>query len=155
MRYYAARHIIHRPFVLYASAQSQQQRLRRPSAEQMSPDTSAGTDVPLAVLPQVVIEKCEFCIESCVMYLYNTVEMLDKRSPYLWSAAQSCLACFIVLMLAESCRPLRKFVPPIRPLQETVISKLKQWAAKGSSFEAVVAIMKSLVFQEARKAAGM
>ncbi|KAK9776775.1 hypothetical protein AB5N19_10653 [Seiridium cardinale] len=142
IRYYGARHIIHRPFVLYAVAQQ-----HRASSGQISPGSSVAHAAEVS-LPQVVMEKCETCIDSCATYLYNTIEMLDRRSPYLWSYSQSCLACFLVLMLAESCPPLRKFVPPMGPLQDTVVSKLEKWTAEGSSFAAVVAILQRLAFRK-------
>lgn len=113
IRYYAARQLIHRPFILYSVAQYQQYR---GSTDSISPGTS-GAGVP-SLLPPVVIEKCELCIESCAKYIYNTIEMLDKRSPYLWSLTQGCLACLTVLRLAESFAPLREFVPPMRPLRK-------------------------------------
>ncbi|KAF7535873.1 hypothetical protein G7054_g4997 [Neopestalotiopsis clavispora] len=152
IRYYAARHIIHRPFVLYAAAQ--QSRGTSLSSAQTSPGRAvppSHSPPPAAdgLLPQVVVEKCEVCIESSVTYLYNTIEKLDQRSSCLWTASQSCLACFLVLLLAESCPQLRRFVPPMRTLQKTAIDKLEKWAVESSSFEAVVAIMKRLVFREA------
>ncbi|KAH6659347.1 hypothetical protein BKA67DRAFT_11318 [Truncatella angustata] len=147
IRYYAARQLIHRPFILYSVAQYQHYR---GSTDSISPGTS-GAGVP-SLLPPVVIEKCELCIESCAKYIYNTIEMLDKRSPYLWSLTQGCLACLTVLRLAESFAPLREFVPPMRPLKETVIAKTRKWAVEGSSFEAVVAILEAMEFREAREA---
>ncbi|KAI0132496.1 fungal-specific transcription factor domain-containing protein [Xylariales sp. AK1849] len=142
IRYYAARHIVHRPFVLHAVVQ-QQQAVSRPASPGDPSDLST-------LLPQIVIDNCEVCIESCTMYLHNAGEMLEKRSPYLWSFSQSCMACLIVLMIAESCPPLRKFVPDMRPLQSMVISRVKRWAVKGSSFEAEVAILENLVFDDSR-----
>ncbi|ETS82978.1 hypothetical protein PFICI_04854 [Pestalotiopsis fici W106-1] len=155
IRYYAARHIIHQPFVLYAAAQ--QSRATSMSSAQTSPGRAAPAPPPShsppptdGLLPQVVVEKCEACIESCVTFLYNMIEQLDQRSCCLWSASQSCLACFLVLLLAESCPQLQHFVPPMRGLQKAAIGKLGKWAIESSSFEAVVAIMKKLVFREVR-----
>lgn len=139
IRYYAARHIIHRPFVLHTVVQQQMSRASTPPG--MDPDLYAA-------LPQVIIDQCEICIDSCINYLYNAVEMLDRRSPYLWSFAQSCMECLIVLMIAESCPPLRKFVPRVQPIRDMVVERLSKWATKGSSFEAEVAIIRNLVFTE-------
>lgn len=146
IRYYGARHIIHRPFLLYALAHQQ-----RSISGRTSP--GAGTN-PLvdALLPQVVIDKCEICVDSCATYLYNTIELLDKRSPHLWSFSQNCLACLLVLVLAEDCPPLRKSIPSTKPLQTTVIGKLEKWAVAGSSFEAVITILKGLKFGEGGEA---
>ncbi|KAK3933872.1 hypothetical protein QBC46DRAFT_218204, partial [Diplogelasinospora grovesii] len=49
-------------------------------------------------LPRIILERCERCISSCRTYLYNVVEMLDKRTPYLWDFSQGVLACLLVLM---------------------------------------------------------
>ncbi|ORY65330.1 fungal-specific transcription factor domain-containing protein [Pseudomassariella vexata] len=141
IRYYAARHIIHRPFVLHAVVQQQQVPQAAGSPSATPQDLCTG-------LPQVVIEKCEICIDSCVTYLYNAVEMLDKRTLYLWSFSQSCMACLIVLMMAQGCAPLRQFVPPMKPLQNMVLNKLRKWAVKGSSIEAEVVILEHLVFDD-------
>ncbi|KAI4603270.1 hypothetical protein KJ359_006063 [Pestalotiopsis sp. 9143b] len=153
IRYYAARHIIHRPFVLYAVAH--QSRATSMTSAQTSPGRATAAAAPHSPpaadgsLPPIVVEKCEVCIESCLTYLYNTAETLERRSPGLWSAVQDCLACLLVLLLAEGCPPLQRFVPPnVRALQKTVVGKLEKWAATSSSCEAVVGIMKRLVFRD-------
>ena len=69
--------------------------------------------------------------------------MLGKRSPHLWTIAQNSLACFLVLLVAESCQ-LRQFVPDWAPLQAMLILRLRKWATKGSSFEAQVGIMSAI-----------
>lgn len=135
IRYYAARHIIHRPFVLYVATQT------GPSPSGSSPATPTGGAIPI---PRVVLEKCEICIASCRNYLYNVVEMLDKRSPYLWTFSQSCMACLLVLSIADACPQLRPLTPEIKPLQAMVLLKLQRWATRGSSFEAEVRILESL-----------
>ncbi|KAI1877536.1 hypothetical protein JX265_003544 [Neoarthrinium moseri] len=150
MRYYATRHIIHRPFVMYAVNQQQQQTQQLLLPQQGS-RSGGGAGLP-EPLPPVVLEKCEVCIESCVTYLYNAVEMLDRRSPYLWTIAQRCMACLLVLMLTEGCEPLRQFVPPMEPLRASVVAKVKRWAVPGSSFEAQVPILEGLVFRDGREA---
>jgi hypothetical protein len=157
IRYYAARHIIHRPFILHTVIQQQyQQRQRSGKAPEESPgaqpDPRSTQTPPPYQLSQVVVDKCEICIESCATYLYNAVEMLDKRTPYLWSFSQSCMACLIVLMLAESCPPLSRFVPnDMGRLKDLVVSRVRRWAVEGSSLEAEVAILENLVFKDSSR----
>jgi plasmid replication initiation protein len=63
IRYYAAMHIIHRPFVLYI-------------AEHRSKDFSKN---------HTILMLAETCITSIRVYLLNASEMLKKRTPYLWT----------------------------------------------------------------------
>ncbi|KAI1503880.1 hypothetical protein F5X99DRAFT_79054 [Biscogniauxia marginata] len=140
LRYYIARQLIHRPFLLLAV--SRQQEYQSPSQSPMS-----SSDPYMAPVP-VVLEKCEVAIDSCVAYLYNAVDMIDKRSPYLWMFSQGCLACFIMIWLAENSLSLRHSVPAMRPIQSVVIAKLRHWAIKDSTFEAAIHIIEQLVFSD-------
>lgn len=66
MRYYAAMHIIYRPFLLAVSKQ---------------PDRDfTGTQT---------MQHCETCIHACRTYLLNASETLKRRSPYLWTFSAS------------------------------------------------------------------
>ncbi|KAK8119059.1 uncharacterized protein PG998_003685 [Apiospora kogelbergensis] len=164
IRYYEARYIIHRPFVIQAAFSHQQQQQQQqqgflyptePSSPAPAPASASGPaatatappamDVPL--IPQVVIDGCGVCIESCIAYLYNVFERLERRSAHLWSLAQNALACVLVLAVAERCPPLRPFMPPtlgVRQIRDTLVARLKRWATSGSSFEADVAILENL-----------
>ncbi|KAH8880669.1 hypothetical protein GQ53DRAFT_533229 [Thozetella sp. PMI_491] len=139
IRYYAAKHIIHRPFILYVALQQG----RGSPMMGTTPTVSTPQPQPFPA-PRMVLDKCETCISSCQTYLYNVVEMLGKRSPYLWTFSQSSLACLLVLMVAESSPQLRPIVPDVKSLQAMVIPKLRRWATKGSSFEAEVKILESM-----------
>ena len=66
IRYYATRHIIHRPFVLHIV-------------------THDLHHVPNAA----ILEKASVCIESCRAYLHNTAEILAKPSQYTWTFSLS------------------------------------------------------------------
>lgn len=66
IRYYAARHIIHRPFVLYIVTHDLQH-----------------------VSNAAILEKAGVCIESCRAYLHNTSEILSKQSQYTWTFSLS------------------------------------------------------------------
>jgi hypothetical protein len=134
IRYYAARHIIHRPFILYIALQQQS----TPTGHM------SGSPLPLVPLPQVVQERCQVCIDSCQQYLYNVSAMLDKRSSYLWTFSQSCMACLLVLMLAKTSPLLAPLAPDLGPLTAMVLPRVRRWATPGSSFEAQVNILGSL-----------
>ncbi|KAI2624201.1 hypothetical protein GGR54DRAFT_565777 [Hypoxylon sp. NC1633] len=143
LRYYAARHIIHRPFLLQMV--SRQHEGQSPSASAaLSPD-------PYSESP-VVLEKCETCIDSCITYLYNVIEMIDKRSPYLWTFSQSCMACILMLWMAENTPLLQPYVPPMRSVQAMVLAKLRKWAIKDSTFAAEVHIIEQLEFSDSMEA---
>ncbi len=139
IRYYAARHIIHRPYVLQTVLR------QRESSSPMSPISPTDQHNDPAM---ITMELCEICIDSCLNYLYNAVEMIDKRSPYLWSFSQSCMACLVLLWMADSCPALRHLVPNMHPIQSTVLARLRKWATKGSSFDAEARIVERLVFSD-------
>ncbi|KAK7751544.1 hypothetical protein SLS62_006494 [Diatrype stigma] len=141
IRYYAARHIIHRPYVLQTV--SRQRESASPRSSPMGPsDHQYGEPTP------AIMEMCEVCVDSCLNYLYNAVEMIDKRSPYLWSFSQSCMACLVLLWMADSCVALRHLVPNMHPIQSAVLARLRKWATKGSSFDAEARIIERLVFSD-------
>ena len=65
IRYFAARHIIHRPFLLYITANGASQ------------------------VPDTVLKKAAICIESCRVYLYLTSPILQRPSLYTWTFSLS------------------------------------------------------------------
>lgn len=145
IRYYAARHIIHRPFLLQVvSRQCEGQSQSPASTSILSPD-------PYSEAPGI-LEKCETCIESCVTYLYNAIEMIDKRSPYLWTFSQSCLACLIMLWMADGTPALHHYLPHMQPIQSMLLTKLRKWATKDSTFAAEIQIIERLVFSDPMEA---
>ncbi|CAJ2513711.1 Uu.00g018300.m01.CDS01 [Anthostomella pinea] len=142
IRYYAAKQIIHRPYLLQAVSRTQE--YRSPSHSPMM-----GSD-PYKVPVPVVLEKCQTCIDSCVAYVFNAVEMIDKRSPYLWTFSQSCMACLVMLWMADNSPSLRQFVPAMQPIQNMVLAKLRKWTTSdsSSSFDAEVRILERLSFPD-------
>ncbi|OTB08156.1 hypothetical protein M426DRAFT_7962 [Hypoxylon sp. CI-4A] len=147
LRYYAAKHIIHRPFLLLEV--SRQHEGQSPaSSSVLSPDPYPD---PYGESP-IMLEKCNACIDSCVNYLYNAVEMIDKRSPYLWTFSQSCMACLLMLWMAENTASLHHNVPHMQQIQNLVLNKLRKWAVEGSTFAAEVQIIEQLVFNDSMEA---
>jgi hypothetical protein len=66
IRYYATRHIIHRPFVLYISA--------HPGSKQIS---------------ESMLQKAELCLRSCRHYLHHATHVLQNPSQYTWTFSLS------------------------------------------------------------------
>ncbi|KAI1334872.1 hypothetical protein F5Y15DRAFT_420492 [Xylariaceae sp. FL0016] len=140
IRYYTARQIIHRPFLLLTVARQHDYGSPRHSP-------LLGAD-PYAIPVPVVQENCQTCIDSCVAYLYNAVEMIDKRSPYLWTFSDSCMACLLMLWMADTSPSLHQFVPAMQSIKNLVIDRLQKWAIKDSSFEATISIIRGLAFAD-------
>ncbi|KAK7981999.1 C6 finger domain-containing protein [Apiospora saccharicola] len=145
LRYYEARQLIHRPYVMQAVNHHHHQQMFHQNEPSSSSSSSAALDLP----PQVILDGCEVCLESCVAYLYNAVERLGRRSAHLWSLAHNALACVLVLVAADACPPLHPLVAPEVPptLRDALVASLRGWATAGSSFEATVAILESLRFR--------
>ncbi|PGG98464.1 hypothetical protein GX51_06808 [Blastomyces parvus] len=122
IRYYQARYIIHRRFVVYSVSLSGDQE---PSQE--------------------ILKKAQVCIDSCRLYLQNTGEILKKPSQYTWTLAQSSLAAALVLTTASLSRHLKHLVPDILPLQQLLIDNIARWAAPDSSFESMLCILGDIV----------
>ena len=66
IRYYASRHIIYRPFVLYIAA--------HPGAEHIS---------------ESMRQKADLCIRSCRHYIHNATQVLQRPSQYTWTFSLS------------------------------------------------------------------
>ncbi|KAI0537646.1 hypothetical protein GGR58DRAFT_331727 [Xylaria digitata] len=140
IRYYMARHLIYRPFLL--------QTIARQQGDRSSPFSSLPESDPFSLPVPVVMERCETCTDSCVKYLQNAVDMIDKRSPYLWTFAQNCMASLVILWLAENSARLSHLVPAMQPIQSVVLDRLRQWAVENSSFDAEVRIVEGLMFSD-------
>lgn len=118
IRYFAARHIIYRPFALYVA-------------------THSGSSIPSAI-----IEKAGICIESCRLYLHMTSDILRSPSQYTWTFSLSSLGATIILTLSWLSVELHHFVPDIHELQSLVISNIRPWAT--SSLSDVVSILEEM-----------
>lgn len=125
IRYYAAKHIIHRPSLLCVAA--------NPAADFTSTSTMASA---------------QSCVEACRMYLLNSTEMLGKRTPYLWTFSASSLGALFVFSIARSVPSLRWLVGDLEVLQRLYQEKLKPWATAGSSLEAMVWMVETMMAKE-------
>lgn len=147
-----ARHLIHRPFVLYVALQPTQQQsspVVHHASSSQSPTPQSHQSSPFT-MSQIVLEKCYSCIHSCEAYILNVVDMLDKRTPYLWAMSQSCLTSFILLFLASRSPHLQHMTPDLDTLAGAVGQKLENWATPGSLFEALLSIMNLLLVSRHR-----
>ncbi|KAH6977379.1 putative C6 finger domain protein [Ilyonectria sp. MPI-CAGE-AT-0026] len=118
IRYFAARHIIYRPFVLYIAAHGMEH-----ATESM-------------------MDKAALCLESCRCYIHNTTRVLVGPSQYTWTFSLSSLGAIVVLTLASLSPDLRHLVLDIDELQTTAINNIRPWAF--SSLEAVVSILEDV-----------
>jgi hypothetical protein len=118
IRYFAARHIICRPFVLYI------------------------TTHPDEHISESMMKKAATCIDSCRHYIHNTTLVLQQPSPYTWTFSLSSLGAIIVLTLAALSKDLQHLVADIDMLQTVAIDNIRPWAF--SSLEAVVSILEDI-----------
>jgi hypothetical protein len=139
IRYFAALHIIHRPFVLHAIA--------------LEKTRAAGTMDENMLIPEPILEKCRICLESCRIYIHRAAEMLQKLSPYTWTFSISSLGAVLVLTMAVHCNQLKELVPDIDELQSIVIDHVESCALNlktengkelESSLEAAVGILREI-----------
>lgn len=141
LRYSYARQIIYRPFVLYVALQPSKPTCATRLASSPRPPTPQH---PSYLMSRMVADKCQICIQACEAHLWGAVDILDKRTPYLWSVAQSCLASLVILFLAGLSPQLQHLVPDIDVLAGAVEPQIRKWAAPGSSFEALLQILETL-----------
>ncbi|CAI7668034.1 unnamed protein product [Penicillium pancosmium] len=118
IRYFAARHILYRPFLLQVISNPGS----LPSGE--------------------TIEKARICIESCRSYIHSTTPVLAGPSQYTWTFSISSLGAIVVLTLASMSPILQGFVADIAELQEQALGNIRPWAF--SSLEAVINILDEL-----------
>lgn len=147
-----ARHLIYRPFVLYVTLQPAQQQpspLINYASSSRSP-TPQDPQSSLRPMPRIILEKCNVCIQLCEAYILNAVDILDRRTPDLWTVSQSCLSSFVVLYLS-SCSPhLQQLTPDLDALAGALGPKLQKWETPGSLFEALLLMMNSLLANRQR-----
>ena len=139
IRYFAALHIIHRPFVLHAVASGKMRH--------------ANTIDKSMLISGPILDKCRTCLESCQVYIRRATEMLQQQSPYTWTFSISSLGAVLVLTMAVHCEQLKAVVPDIDELQSLVIDHVEPWATNlkteqgarsESSLEAAVGILKEI-----------
>lgn len=139
-----ARQLIHRPFVLYVALQSAPQA--SPLVAQASSSRSPTPQQSPYAMPRIVLEKCSVCTQSCEAYIRTAVDdVLERRSPDLWTVAQRSVASFVVLFLASRSPHLRHLAPDLDALASALVPRLREWATPGLLFEALGRIVDTLL----------
>ncbi|CAK7200587.1 hypothetical protein SEUCBS139899_003285 [Sporothrix eucalyptigena] len=119
IRYFAARHIIYRPFVLFIVGQ------QNPS-----------------MIADSILEKAALCIDACRSYIMNVTHIIQRPSQYTWTFSLSSLAAVVVVTLSSICPSLKHLVPDIDELQTVAIRNIRKWEM--ASLEAVVSILEDM-----------
>lgn len=145
LRYSYARQAIYRPFVLYVASQPAQTVSATSSRLATAPRPTMPQLPSSFPMPRTVVEKGKICIHACEAYIWSAVEILGKRTPYLWSVSQSCLVCIVVLFLASVSPQLQRSVPDVDVLGRLVATQIQRWATPGSSFEALLGMLNKLM----------
>ncbi|CAK7221612.1 hypothetical protein SBRCBS47491_004588 [Sporothrix bragantina] len=120
IRYFASRHIIYRPFVLFI----------------------VGQPNPSVIIPDSIMEKAALCIDSCRSYIINVTHIIQRPSQYTWTFSLSSLAAVVVVTLSSICPVLKHLVPDIDELQTVAIRNIRKWEM--ASLEAVVSILEDM-----------
>ncbi|CAK7244578.1 MAG: hypothetical protein STHCBS139747_006122 [Sporothrix thermara] len=121
IRYFASRHIIYRPFVLFIVGQP---------------------PPPGIVVADSIMEKAALCIDSCRSYIINVTHIIQRPSQYTWTFSLSTLAAVVVVTLSSICPTLKHLVPDIDELQTVAIRNIRTWEM--ASLEAVVSILEDM-----------
>ncbi|KAF7117467.1 hypothetical protein CNMCM5793_006449 [Aspergillus hiratsukae] len=119
LRYWSAKQIIYRPFLIYATSLSSDQKL-----------------------PTFILDKCQICFSSCRMSLKFSREWLT--SLWLQLTLWSCFMSAVLLSLAATCPQLSGYVPDIDDLLDTTAMILKPWAAPATGIECALDILISI-----------
>ncbi|KAJ5359774.1 Transcription factor [Penicillium concentricum] len=118
IRYFAARHIIYRPFVLFIVTHD------------------------FTCISHDIVEKAGICIESCRCYVHSTTRILKHPSQYTWTFSLSSLGAIVILTLASLNPALQHLVADIDALQSLALNNIRPWAF--SSLEAVITILEDV-----------
>ncbi|KAJ5159331.1 Transcription factor [Penicillium coprophilum] len=118
IRYFAARHIIYRPFVLFLVTHD------------------------VTCISHDIVKKAGICIESCRRYIHSTTRILKQPSQYTWTFSLSSLGAIVILTLASLNPALQHLVTDIDALQSLALNNIRPWAF--SSLEAVITILEDV-----------
>lgn len=149
LRCLSARQLINRPFILHVSLQPTTY-VTSPSLQTTSSRSPTPQLPPPYPISRVILERCHACIQSCEAYILSAVDVLDRRTPYLWTVSQGCMAAFVVLFLAGRSPHLGHLTPDLEVLAGTFAPKMRKWATPGSSFEALLRILDMLLADRRR-----
>jgi hypothetical protein len=104
IRYFAAKQIIYRPFVLEVLA---------------VPGLPPSIDF---------LQSCQEYVECCHMYLQAITSVLEAPSPYTWTLSQSSLSFGLILLACTENEYLAKFVGSVREILVRIVENATRWA---------------------------
>ncbi|KAJ6037105.1 hypothetical protein N7540_001384 [Penicillium herquei] len=119
-RYYATKHVICRPCLVFA-AQSEETQL-------------SG----------YVMANCESCVDSCRHFIHATVPLLKRRTHSTWLRLQALLAAVFVISMAKDTPTLASLVPDFDELIEEAILCTEPWARHHDTADAILGIFKTI-----------
>ncbi|KAJ5310189.1 uncharacterized protein N7443_002650 [Penicillium atrosanguineum] len=119
-RYYAAKHILCRPSLVFA-AQSR--------------------DIQLT---GYLLENCKICVDSCRNFILTNVPFIKKRTHSTWLRLQALLAAVFVLSIAKATPSLAFLVPDFDEVIDEAIQCTEPWAQHHETADAILNIFKSI-----------
>ncbi|KAE8418630.1 hypothetical protein BDV36DRAFT_295051 [Aspergillus pseudocaelatus] len=118
--YYAAKHIICRPCVIYAASTEYQH------------------------LPDYVVANCKHCIEACRQFVHMTSSFLKKRTPGAWLGIQALFAAILTLSVSKCTPSIEEFVPDFYDLIQQAIQVVEVWADYCKTARIILDILKKI-----------
>ncbi|KAJ6119977.1 transcriptional regulator family: Fungal Specific TF [Penicillium sp. IBT 18751x] len=120
LRYYAAKHILYRPSLVFA-AQSK--------------------DIQLTAY---LVENCKICVDSCRKFILTTVPLIKKRTYGTGLRLQALLAAVFVLSIAKATPSLAFLVPDFDAVIEEAIQSTELWAQYHETADTILNIFRSI-----------
>ncbi|KAJ5677726.1 transcriptional regulator family: Fungal Specific TF [Penicillium maclennaniae] len=120
LRYYAAKHILYRPSLVFAAQSKEIQ------------------------LTAYLIENCKICVDSCRKFILTTVPFIKKRTHGTGLRLQALLAAVFVLSIAKATPSLAFLVPDFDAVIEEAIQSTELWAQYHETADTILNIFKSI-----------
>lgn len=119
IRYFAARQILYRPFILLTLSSNQQ------------PEYS-------------ILENCRQCIDTAKQYLNCITGVINQPGPYTWTFSQSSFGTILTLIAAWQHPYLKPYLSDMKELLSLVISNLSKWEHSNPTIKAHVWILQTI-----------
>jgi hypothetical protein len=120
-RYYSAKDIIFRPFVMYVCK------------------LPLGSDVPSGIL-----ERCQKCLDSCQMYLDLSERRIQTPCSFGEIIIHSTFASAIILTVASLCPLLKDCIADVNGTQNSATNTIQRLAFEGSCIESMLWILTAM-----------
>jgi hypothetical protein len=119
IRYFAARQILYRPFILLTLASNQQPEYR-------------------------ILENCRQCIDTAKAYLNCITAVMSLPGPYTWTFCQSSFGTILTLIAAWRNPYLKPYLGDMKELLSMVINNLNKWKHLNPTIKAHVWILQTI-----------